>query len=427
MKKRLSSNPHLAIDVAIIGGGMITNDLLLPSIYHLQRLGVVGAINICGRSTAALKALKNNPELQEAFPKQDFVAYPPLSESADKTFPNLYKTVIASLRPYQIVVVAVPDDAHYPVIMEALQHHQHVLSVKPLVLKSRQTRDIQKLALQRGLFVGIEYHKRFDRRSLVAKRQYAQGCFGEFVMGEAKLIEPYYYRLSNFQNWFTCDTTDPFTYVGCHYVDLVYFITGLKPVSVSLAGVKRKFPNGNVGYLWANGRVRYENDALLSVTGGLGYPDDAAGSNDQGLLMYCEGNNRTGMIEHIDDDRGVRYSYLDGIGPGGSRYNYVSPDFFRLVPWEGAGYKPIGYGYDSIAANLHTMRRLAMEVAGLNPKASLMRRREIIHEVDRAGMIATPGNSQINELVIEAARSSIVNNGVPVNILYGDNPRVKKA
>ena len=50
-------------------------------------------------------------------------------------------------------------------------------------------------------------------------------------MGEAKLIEPYYYRSSNFQNWFTCDKTDPFVYIGCHYVDLVYFITGLKPVS----------------------------------------------------------------------------------------------------------------------------------------------------------------------------------------------------
>ena len=47
-------------------------------------------------------------------------------------------------------------------------------------------------------------------------------------MGEAKLIEPYYYRHSNFQNWFTCDKTDPFVYVGCHYVDLVYFITGLQ-------------------------------------------------------------------------------------------------------------------------------------------------------------------------------------------------------
>ena len=108
MKKVRSGNPQWAIDVAIIGGGMITNDVLLPSIYHLQRLGVVGNINICGRSTAPLKALKNNRELKEAFPKQDFAAYPPLSESAARTFPNLYKTVIASLRPYQAVVVAVP-------------------------------------------------------------------------------------------------------------------------------------------------------------------------------------------------------------------------------------------------------------------------------------------------------------------------------
>jgi predicted dehydrogenase len=76
--------------------------------------------------------------------------------------------------------------------------------------------------------VGVEYHKRFDRRSLVAKRGYARGGFSAFVLGEAKLIEPYYYRFSNFQNWFTCDHTDPFTYIGCHYVDLVYFITGLK-------------------------------------------------------------------------------------------------------------------------------------------------------------------------------------------------------
>ena len=102
--------------------------------------------------------------------------------------------------------------------------------------------EIEKLALEKGRFVGVEYHKRFDRRSLVARRSYALGQFGEFVMGEAKLIEPYYYRHSNFQNWFTCDRTDPFTYIGCHYVDLVYFITGLKPVEVSLKGREREVP-----------------------------------------------------------------------------------------------------------------------------------------------------------------------------------------
>jgi D-galacturonate reductase len=421
------TNTRSGIDVTIIGGGMITNDLILPSIYHLQRTGVVGNINICALNNAPLRALKDNQELHEAFPNQDFEPSPSLSLTADKAFPDLYKDVIAAMRPRQAVVVAVPDWFHHPIIMEALRHDQHVLSVKPLVLEYEQDIEIEKLALERGLFVGVEYHKRFDRRALLAKRQYAHGDFGEFVMGEAKLIEPYYYRHSNFQNWFTCDKTDPFTYVGCHYVDLVYFITGLKPVSVSLEGIKGKFPNGNVGYLWSSGRVRYENGALLSVTDGLGYPDDAAGSNDQGLLMYCEGNNRTGMINHDDHERGVRYCYLENIGCGGSRYNYVSPDFFRLVPWEGAGYKPVGYGYDSIAANLQTMHRIETDVAGLGEKASLKRRREIIHEVDQAGIIATPANSYINELVVEAARLSIVSDGARVDIVYGKKPHVKKA
>ena len=34
------------LDVLIIGGGMITQDLILPSIYHLQRIGTVGNIRV---------------------------------------------------------------------------------------------------------------------------------------------------------------------------------------------------------------------------------------------------------------------------------------------------------------------------------------------------------------------------------------------
>ena len=113
--------------------------------------------------------------------------------------------------------------------------------------------------------MGVEYHKRFDRRALDARGQYRAGRFGQFRCGEAKLIEPYYYRHSNFQNWFTRENSDPFTYIGCHYVDLVYFITGLRPVEVAVRGVEGKFPNGNVGYLWSAGQVVWENGAILSV------------------------------------------------------------------------------------------------------------------------------------------------------------------
>jgi predicted dehydrogenase len=244
-------------------------------------------------------------------------------------------------------------------------------------------------------------------------------------MGEAKLIEPYYYRFSNFQNWFTCDRTDPFTYIGCHYVDLVYFITGLKPEEVSVCGVKGRFPNGNEAYLWSHGRVKWENGALLSVINGLGYPDAAAGSNDQGLVMYCEGKGETGLLFHDDHYRGVAYSYLEGIGPGGSQYNYVSPDFFRFVPWEGPGYKPIGYGYESVAGITRTIHRIENETAGLAPDAALVRRRKLAREVDTKGLIATPANSWINELVVEAARVSILQDAAPVRIVYGDPPHIE--
>jgi len=418
-------NTTYAIDIVIVGGGMITYDLLLPSVYHLQRTGYVNKINVCALDSAPLKALKNSKEITEAFPGQDFIAHPSINEPEENKFPDLYKKVIAEMKPRQMVIVAMPDQFHYTVVMEALKNDQHVLCVKPLVLKYEQSVEIEKIAFNKGLFVGVEYHKRFDRRSLMAKRSFELKQFGEFVMGEAKLIEPYYYRLSNFQNWFTCDNTDPFVYIGCHYVDLVYFITGLKPVEVSVSGIKGKFPNGNEGYLWANGRIRFENNALFSVIDGLGYPDDAAGSNDQSLQMFFEGDKKTGMIKHNDQFRGVEHSYLEGIGCGGSHFNYVSPDFYKLIPWEEEGYKPVGYGFDSVSASVTAAYQIEKEVSGMSDPDSLVKRQEIIKKIDKKGIIATPANSFINELVVEAARISILNDGDIVNIFYGKTPHVK--
>ena len=413
------------LDVTIVGGGMITHDLLLPAVYHLRRQGVVGDVHICALSSGPLKALTTSTEIRTAFPDSAFEAHPGLLEPEEKTFPELYRDVVSGMRKRQVVVVAMPDHLHHPVVMHALENDQHVLCVKPLVLRHAQAVQIRDLAWERGLFVGVEYHKRFDTRALMAKRHYAAGDFGEFVLGEAKMIEPYSYRSSNFQNWFTTDRTDPFVYVGCHYVDLVYFITGLRPVEVSVQGVQGKFPNGNTGYLWAVGRVRYANGALLTVSDGLGYPDDGAGSNEQGLQMFFEGKGRSGMLKHNDQDRGVQHSYLEGIGTGGTRFNFVSPDFFRYVPWEGEGLRPVGYGVESVAATIRTAQAMETAVRGMDPAASLAQRRRMIDEVDRRGILATPRNSSVNELVTEAARMSILADGVPVSIIYDGEPRVE--
>src|SRR5947208_16019067 len=108
----------------------------------------------------------------------------------------------------------------------------------------------------------------------------------------------------------TAENSDAFTYIGCHYVDLVHFITGLKPVAVSVYGILDRFPNGNQGYLWTDARVIWDNGACLNVQNGLAVPDRAPGGNAQGLSMYCQGVGDEGAWRaHSAQYRGLQYCY----------------------------------------------------------------------------------------------------------------------
>jgi uncharacterized beta-barrel protein YwiB (DUF1934 family) len=78
-----------------------------------------------------------------------------------------------------------------------------------------------------------------------------------------------------------------------------------------------------------------------------------------------------------------------------------------------------------VAATIRTIHRIENEVVSLPESGSLRRRQAIIRETDRKGLIATPANSWINELVIEAARMSIRRDGQRVRIVYGKPPHVE--
>lgn len=402
-------------EVLIVGGGMITHDQLLPSLYHMQRAGRTGEISVCASRYSTVRDLAEAEILQRAFPGQSFRAYP---ERDGPRQPELFRQLIAALPPRQVVVAAVPDQLHYDVVMTALRHDQHVLAVKPLVLEHRQAQEIEREARARGLVVGVEYHKRFDDRSLMARRKYREGWFGEFRLGTACLFEKWYYRHSNFQNWMTTEHSDAFTYIGCHYVDLLHFITGLLPISVSVYGLRDRFPNGNEGFLWTDARVIWNNGGCLSVQNGLSFPDDAPGTNTQGMTLYCSGGDKGALLAHSDQYRGLKYSYTRRPeGPGTTIYTEPSPDYFQYMDLGGPGLTPSGYGYRSVEHIMASIIRLESE-----PEEQ---RCELLEEFDRAGIMATPANSSYNELVIEAARKSILDGGREMKIEYGKSPGVE--
>jgi predicted dehydrogenase len=303
---------------------MITQVQVLPSLYALQRAGEIGAIAISALNGAPLKALAEDEELIQAFPGQSFTPYPDFTKvDPEAQFPDLFEEVLAGMPARNVVFIALPDQLHYRAVKAALKHGQHVVTVKPLVLSYAQAVEIEKLALEKGLFVGIEYHKRFDDRALMARAAYRAGRFGEYRLAQASMVEPYYYRDSNFMNWCTCENSDMFTYVGCHYVDQIAFITGLKPVEVSVYGIRDTYPNGNEGFLWTDGRVLWSNGACLNVIDAMGYPNSAPGGNMQGLKMLCDGDNDACLLFHEDQYRGVKYGYNEPVD--GKPYHEPSP------------------------------------------------------------------------------------------------------
>ena len=406
--------------VIVVGGGMITRIQLLPTLYHLQREGLLGEIHICALNTPPLKELQDDAGLRAAFPRQSFVPHPdPFRVSPKEMYPDIYKEVFAAAPAGSLAVIAVPDQLHYTVLQAALACNLHVCIVKPLVLSYAQAEEIAHLAYERGLMVGVEYHKRFDTRSLMARREYRSGRLGEFRLGQAHLHEPWYYRDSNFQNWMLCENSDMFTYVGCHYVDLVAFVTGLRPVSVSVYGVKDTFPNGKAGFLWTDGRVIWENGAVLSVANAIGYPNAGAGGNSQGLAMWGQGKNDATLLYHSDQYRGVKHSYVQAGGdPGDTVYAEPNPDYFRMLDVGGEGLAPSGYGHRSV----EYIVRACCQAAALT---DLRERQKLVKRYDAEGIMATPVNSSYNELVIEAGRMSILSGGRDVQIDYGPQAGVR--
>lgn len=395
---------------------MITHDQILPSLFHLQRIGIIGPISVCASRASTVQKLRKAPIFARAFPGQAFHAYP---EGGDQPQPELYKQVITGLPLNSIVVVAVPDDLHTDVVLAALRHNHHVCCVKPLALNIADSIAIENEARSRGLFVGIEYHKRFDDRSLLARRRYREGRFGHFRLGTAWLMEKWYYRNSNFQNWCTTDKSDAFTYIGCHYVDLVHFITALLPVSVSVYGLTDRYPNGNEGYLWTDARIIWNNGACLNVQNSLSFPDGAPGTNSQGMTLHCSAHDGAGFMDHSDQYRGISYCYTEAPKEsGGPLYAEPSTDYFQYVDLGGKGLVPVGYGYRSIEQLVSACIRVAS-----NP--SVEERREMLKRIDDDAILATPSNSRYNEMVMEAGRLSITKFGREVVIHYGDTPSVK--
>jgi len=388
------------IPVLVVGGGMISEEVVLPTVFQEQKRGRIGPISIASRRPATIKRLK------EFFEGVEFKGYPdPQRETdLDSSHPEIYKQAIADLGEHGVVIVATPDHLHTQIILAAVEAGHHVVVEKPLCLKVAEAHQIMNASREKGIYVLTDYHKRHDRAVRAAKFRYSQGELGEMLHGHAWIEEKREMSLKAFARW--CEQSSPFEYIGIHYADAYYFITGLKPRKLVAFGQKKFLPkHGKDAFDAIQATIEWEDGSVLFIQTSWVCSDHNSSLTNQGLqLSGTEGeywaDHKDRNLHFVTQKRG---------------YEDYNPNFYKCYnDWDNPQeVEWVGYGYDSIKQGLDDIRYIE------GKDQSLEARCEMIAKLEQTR--ALPNQALIGTAINEAVRLSIANqNGY---VIFDDEMR----
>ncbi len=378
--------------VLLIGGGMISREVILPTLFQLRRQNVVGDVMVCTRRAETVAALRAE------FPDKEFSAYPDPAQGDPEADPDGWRKAIEQADPGTAVLVATPDHFHTEVALAAIERGLDLVVQKPLCLKVADAHAIAGAARRNGIYVTTDYHKRHDPAIRGARYRFRRGDLGQMLHGHAWIEEKREMPLKNFKLWAV--QSSPFEYVGVHYVDAYHFITGLKPRRVAAFGQKKFLPgHGLDAFDAVQATIEWDDGSAFWIQTAWVLPQSNSALTNQGLhLLGTEGEY---WADH--KDRNCRFVTERG------GYEDYNPNFFKAFDsWQGGSEVDYqGYGYRSLAQGIEDIREIRSEVAGLSPSEAVERRLEIL---DRLGPNRPlPEQALIGTAVNEAVRLSIEN------------------
>jgi predicted dehydrogenase len=398
------------LNVLLIGGGMISQEVVLPTLLQERLRGIVGDVHVSALNASIIK------QCEELFPGGRFYSYPdPAKYADDDRQPTLYREAMAKLGEHGVVVVATPDHLHTDMTLEAIEAGYDVIVMKPLCLKVDEAHKVIEAADKRQRYVATDYHKRLDRAVRLARYRVRRGDLGEMLHGHAWIEEPKYMPLKYFRLW--AHESSPFEYVGVHYVDAWYFITGLKPKRVAAFGQKKFLPStGSDAYDAVQAVIEWEDDSVLWVQTSWVCSEKNSAMTNQGLQI-------SGTKGEYWADHKFRNLHILTDDDG---FEQINPNFFKHYDsWEKDGdIEYVGYGFESISRWLRDIHRIHVETDGMSEADALAHRGKTFTTWE-AGQRPLPRQALVGVAVNEAVRLSLANHSAYV--IFDDNMKPKLA
>jgi scyllo-inositol 2-dehydrogenase (NADP+) len=110
-------------------------------------------------------------------------------EKVHQDFPDVCVTAsseeLFAFDDIELVVIATPNDLHYPLALKAIQAGKHVVIDKPFVIESQHGKELIRLAESKGLLLSVYQNRRWDSDFLTVQRLISSGSLGKVMSYEA--------------------------------------------------------------------------------------------------------------------------------------------------------------------------------------------------------------------------------------------------
>lgn len=392
------------LHVLVVGAGMYTCGrgtdgfgTVLPALFEAAKSEqLVRRITCCATSTASASALAEKAQaLATHIGHEVELELWPRDGDDVQTYRNVLALAESghAAHHFDCAIAAVPDHLHYQLAKDLLEANLHTMLVKPFVTRLDEGRELVELAVQKDRLAVVEFHKRWDQSNLLLRDRLAAGKIGAPLYFHVEYSQRRSIPEETFALWVR--DTNIFQYLGVHYADMVWFVTGALPCRVLSTGQKSRLASRGIDTPDAmQTLIEWDLDGHRFVSTHLTHwvdPNTTSAMSNQAIKVI----GTDGRIECDQKHRGIQ-TVTERAG-----VEDLNPYFSCFYREPNGSHRFAGYGYESF-------RTFLGDVAGI--------RRGERTSADFEGTRPTFRSSLVSTAIVEASNESLARDGAWVEI-----------
>ncbi|KAJ6785829.1 hypothetical protein PWT90_09610 [Aphanocladium album] len=373
------------------------------TLFDLRRRGKVEKLGMVGVNGTKFPAIREHLEknITQVYNGLDtsFDSFP----ANDQTDPEAYKAAIDGLKAGDAITIFTPDPTHFPIALYAIERGIHVLITKPAVKLLEHHQELIQRAEEKGVYVFIEHHKRFD--PAYSDARFKAKNLGDFNYWYSYMSQPKY-QLDTFKSW-AGKESDISYYLNSHHVDICDSMVQDRYVPVKVSASSSK------GVAVARGCVD-ETEDTISVLVTWAKKDDPSKRAIGVYTSSWTAPERAGVhtnqyFHYLAAEGEIRVDQAhrgyDIADDKAGQLQWFNPFYMRYAPDEDGNFNgQTGYGYISIekfvdgcrAVNEGRLKPADLDAKGLPTLRNTIATTAILH----AGRKSIDESREVN-IVIE--------------------------